>query len=117
MISALLALIATAPLLRSEPPRLWAGAALALVLALTLLAPHWLTPLNRGWMWIGRAIGAVVAPITLGITFFLVLTPIGLLARLFGRDPVGRRFAPDAQSYWSERAPVPQTLEELRRPY
>jgi hypothetical protein len=117
LISALFALIAAAPLLRAEPPRLWAGAALALVLAITLLAPRWLTPANRAWMWLGRAIGVVVSPIVLGITFFLVLTPLAIVARLLGRDPVGRRFVPDAQSYWSERAPRQQSLEELRRPY
>ena len=45
-------------------------------------------------------IGLVVSPVVLAVVYYLVLTPTGLLMRLFGYDPMHRRFDPDAQTYW-----------------
>jgi hypothetical protein len=48
-------------------------------------------------------IGWVVSLILLAAFYFLLLTPLGLLFRLLGRDPLGRRFDPEAKSYWLAR--------------
>lgn len=72
------------------PPRvLWAlGGAL---LVAGLVAPGHLTRVYRAWMGLGNAIAKVTAPIVAGALYFLVLTPAGLLLRLFGRNPLRPR--------------------------
>jgi len=55
-------------------------------------------------------IGLVVSFLLLAIFYFLVLTPLGLVFRLVGRDPLGRKFDSAADSYWLSRRP-PETLD------
>ncbi len=79
--------------------------AAGLTAAVTLKREEWLTPLNRGWMRLGEALGRVVSPVVLGAIFFLVFTPVGLAMRFFGRDAMNRRWLPGERSYWVERDP------------
>jgi len=53
-------------------------------------------------------IGFVVSHVILALVFYLVLTPVGLLMRLFGHDPMDRRIEPEAASYWTEREKEPE---------
>jgi Saxitoxin biosynthesis operon protein SxtJ len=93
------------PVLFGGSPRGWA-AAVALAFALVgMLRPAWLAPLNRLWMRFGLLLGAVVSPIALGLLFYGVLTPIGVLMRLFRSDPLRLRRDPSARSYWLPRQP------------
>lgn len=82
----------------------WFGAS-AFTLATTLLAPALLAPFNRGWMALGNLLGRVVSPIVLGVIFFAVITPFGVIRRATGWDPMRRRYDPDASTYWIERSP------------
>ena len=66
-----------------------------------LLVPGRLEPVRRGWMAFGEAIGRVTTPIMLGVVYYLVLTPTGLIRRALVRRP---RPAP---SYWHQRPPLP----------
>jgi hypothetical protein len=94
--------------------RLWSLVAAAVFLAAALLAPASLAPLNRVWMRLGIVLNRIVNPIVLAIMFFGVVTPTGLLMRLFGRAPLRLRYEPDAPSYWVRRTPPgppPQSLE------
>ena len=59
----------------------------------------------RGWMAAARPIGWTVSFVLLGAVFLVVITPIGLVMRAFGRDPMERRFEPGRGSYWVEREP------------
>jgi saxitoxin biosynthesis operon SxtJ-like protein len=82
--------------------------AVALVLALGLIAgglavPTRLGPVYRGWMKLALVISKVTTPIFMGLIFFLVLTPAGLLARLFGHRPLTRSKA--SPTYWQNRTP------------
>lgn len=83
----------------------WLLAAAVLTAAVTLVREAWLTPLNRAWMRLGELLGRVVSPLVLGVIFFAVFTPAGLVMRLFGRDAMARRFAPELESYWVRRDP------------
>jgi hypothetical protein len=65
------------------------------------LAPGRLGPVYRAWMALALAISKVTTPVFMGIIFFLVITPAGLLARLVGHRPLIRRR--DAGSYWESR--------------
>lgn len=82
----------------------WLGAA-ALTLAVTLLRPGWLTPMNRAWMAFADILHRLFSPLTLGLLYFGLFTPTAYAMRLFGRDALKRRFDPSAPSYWVERSP------------
>jgi hypothetical protein len=83
----------------------WLLALAAVTAVVTLTRETWLTPLNRAWMKLGELMGRVVSPIVLGVIFFGVFTPTGVVMRLFGRDAMCRRFEPGAPSYWVKRDP------------
>lgn len=64
--------------------------------------PRRLRRLNRGWQWLGMALGRIVSPVVLGALFFLLLTPVALLVRALGRDALRLR-SRQATSYWVTR--------------
>lgn len=75
----------------------------AVLSVLSVVAPSLLRPVYRGWMRFGEVLGWINTRIILTLVFFLVVTPIGLLMRLFGRSPMepARR----GGSYWSDVEP------------
>ena len=73
-------------------------------LALGLLNSKILSPLNKAWIKFGEILGRIIAPIVMAIVYFLILTPISLLVRLFGKDLIGMKFSNDIKkSYWIKR--------------
>tara|TARA_Y100001958_G_C21004074_1_gene386755 strand:+ start:329 stop:709 length:381 start_codon:yes stop_codon:yes gene_type:complete len=72
-------------------------------LVLGLLNSRILSPLNKAWIKLGEILGRIVAPIVMAIVYFLILTPISLLVRLFGKDLIGMKFSNDVKSYWIKR--------------
>jgi Saxitoxin biosynthesis operon protein SxtJ len=98
-------LIAAWPLLQGWPPRWWAlgiSAAFALVAA---FRPALLGGLNRWWIALGVFLGKVVSPVALGILFYGVLAPIGVMMRIAGKDPLRLKRDPAASTYWIQRTP------------
>jgi len=89
---------------------------LALILALwALIAPVTLEPIYRGWMRMGLMIGSVTTPLILGIVFFLVVLPTGLVMRLFGHDPMARELNDEASTY---RVPSHEIeVKNMERPF
>jgi hypothetical protein len=78
---------------------------LAVTLAgLGLAAPRGLRPVHRVWMKLADALAWFNTRLLLGLVYYLVMTPIGLLMRLLGRDPLDRRLH-DRASYWIARTP------------
>ncbi len=69
-------------------------------LVLGLLNSKILSPLNKLWIKLGEILGRVIAPIVMAIIYFLILTPISLLVRLFGKDLIGMKYKNDVKSYW-----------------
>jgi hypothetical protein len=96
----LFALLGLFPLLRGGSPRAWALVAATVFAVVAAVRPNLLKPLNRGWLALGLALHGIMTPIVMGAIFLLVITPIGLLMRAFGRDALRRRFDPAAESYW-----------------
>jgi hypothetical protein len=77
------------------------------------LSPAALAPLNRVWTRFGLLLHRIVSPVVLGVMFFVVVTPMGLIMRALGKDPLRLRFDRDARSYWIDRrppGPAPDTL-------
>ena len=62
-------------------------------------------PIFRGWLWLAFPIGWVISHLLLAGVFFLTVTPIALLMRWVGRDPLDRTLDPDAPSYWEAYDP------------
>ena len=62
-----------------------------------------LSPLNKVWIKFGEILGRVIAPIVMAAVYFLILTPISLFVRLFGKDLIGMKFNNDIKSYWIKR--------------
>ena len=82
---------------------------------LALVAPAAVRPLYVGLVVITFPIGFVVSHVILAVLYYLVLTPIGLLMRLFGYDPMQRRLDPAAPSYWEDKAPVTDVKSYFRQ--
>ncbi|MEQ8662161.1 MAG: SxtJ family membrane protein [Gammaproteobacteria bacterium] len=98
-------LIGAWPLLAGGAPRYWSLLAGSAMLAVALMRPALLAPLSAAWQRFGLLLHRIVNPLVLGALFFLVVTPFGLLMRLF-RPAVRAHLAartPDA-SYWRPRA-------------
>lgn len=93
---------------------LWAGALFALV---ALVRPILLAPLNQLWLKFGLMLAAVISPVVLGIVFYLCITPIGFLMRLFGQDPLRLRYEPQSDTYWIKRDPPGPPPESLKNQF
>lgn len=97
--------VAALPLLHGGPVREWALIVAAVFAAAALAVPRILAPLNRLWMRFGALLHRIVSPVALGILFYGVVAPTGLLMRLFGKDPLRLKFDREAPSYWIDRVP------------
>lgn len=98
-------LIAAWPLLSGEPLRWWSIALAAAILLLAMVKPVLLALPNRLWTRLGILLGKVVSPIALGVLFYGVITPIGLVVRLLGKDPLRLKLDATADTYWIRRDP------------
>lgn len=93
----------------------WLAGALAAALAIAgALAPRVLARANRAWFGLGMLLARIVNPLVIGIMFFLVITPIGLLMRAAGKRPLSLRFDAASPSYWIERKPRGPAPESMR---
>ena len=109
------AVIGLFPLVFGGGVRLWSLAVGAGFLVIALAAPSLLAPLNRLWLRFGLLLHRIVSPIVLGVMFFLVITPMGLLMRAMGKDLLRLKFDKQSASYWIGRippGPPPETLKD-----
>lgn len=83
----------------------WLGGISLAFLGTALAVPGILKPFNRAWFRFGLILHSITTPIILGFLFFITVTPIGLIMRLFGKRPLqlGPDGAGDGTSYWAER--------------
>ena len=90
------------PLVNDEDIRKWSLVLSIIFLVLGLTNSKILNPLNKLWFKFGIFLGKIMSPVIMGIIFFLVVTPIGLLMRLFGKDILNLKFNNKA-TYWIEK--------------
>lgn len=95
-------LIAMYPLLNHEYIRIWSLIISFIFLILGLLNSKILYPLNKIWFKFGIWLGKIVSPLVMGIIFFIVVTPIGLLLKLLKKDLLNLKFNKN-RSYWVEK--------------
>jgi hypothetical protein len=92
---------------RQESVRLWAVVPGSLLAVAGLVVPTVLKQVYQGWMWVGHIMGWVNTRIILGVLFYGVVTPMGMVMKLTGRDPMRRGYEPDALTYRVVRQPRP----------
>ena len=91
------------PLANGGSVRFWSLIIALIFLFLGILNSKILTPLNVLWSKFGELLGIVIAPIVMGIIFFLVVTPTGLIMRIFGKDLLRNKFQINNESYWIKK--------------
>jgi len=91
------------PLIYGENLKVWLVIISIVFLILGLIKSKILTPLNIIWYKLGMILGDIVAPVVMGIVFFLVVTPIGLFMKLIGKDLLNKKFNNKKTTYWIKR--------------
>ena len=90
------------PIFNSDDVRIWSLIISFIFLILGFFNSKILTPLNKLWFKFGIILGKFISPLVMGIIFFFVVTPIGLLMRIIGKDVLNLKFNKD-KSYWIEK--------------
>ena len=96
-------LIALYPFTYNGELRIWSLIISLIFLFLGVFNSKFLTPLNKLWFKFGLLLGKVISPIIMGFIFFLVVTPIGFIMRIIGKDLLNLKFNKN-QSYWIEKS-------------
>ena len=111
-----------------EAYRLWSSGALdtlgivllaiaAPLLFFGLVYPKILAPLNKAWIKLGFLMFKIVNPIIMFLVYALTIVPIGLLLKLFGKDPMRLKLEKDAKTYWIERDPAGPSPESMKNQF
>ena len=86
---------------RGRPAAPYLAGIAAALFAAAVIAPAWLRPIERVWMVVGERLAMISTRVILTVTFFLVITPLAVIRRLTGDDPLALRFDPAKESYWT----------------
>ena len=95
-------IIALWPLLKQNEIRIWSLIISFIFFVLGLINSKLLTPLNKTWFKFGILLGNIISPIVMGIVFFLVVTPTGLIMKLFRKDPMNLK-KNKSDTYWIKK--------------
>ena len=95
-------LIALYPVINNEEIRVWSLIVSLIFLVLGLLNSKILNPLNQIWFKFGVLLGRIISPLIMAIIFFFVVTPIGLIMRILGKDILNLRYN-TKKTYWIEK--------------
>jgi hypothetical protein len=94
---------------------IWPWAIAAPLWLLAIAHPPWLRLVYRGWMRFGLVASRVMTPLVLGIVFFVMISPMAMVRRLMGKDPMQRTLDPNQDSYRVKSTKSPR--EKLERPF
>ena len=75
----------------------------AIFLILGLINSKLLSPLNKSWIKLGEILGMIIAPIVMALVYFVILTPVSFIVRIFGKDLLGLKFLKEKETYWIKR--------------
>ena len=90
--------------------RIWSVVLSLVFLIITIIRPNLFTFLNKLWIQFGILLGKIISPIVMGLVFFLVVTPIGILVRILKKDVMGLKRG--ASSYWINREDKVQSMKK-----
>jgi hypothetical protein len=103
-------IISIFPLFKDEDIRIWAAIIAIIFLILGLLNSSALSPLNKIWFKFGILLGNFISPIFMGLIFFIVVTPTGLIMRALGKNLLNLKNN-NKKSYWIEKSPVKSKMK------
>ena len=99
------------PLKSQEDLRLWAFILALIFFVLGILNSKFLTPLNKLWMKFGIFLGSIISPFVMGVVFFMVVTPVGLIMRFLGKDLLRIKKSKFVSTYWISREKQNNTMK------
>jgi Saxitoxin biosynthesis operon protein SxtJ len=102
------------PALHGKPTRLWAITIGVAFLMLALAVPRVLHRANVYWSNLGLLLNRIVSPVVMALLFFVVVTPVALIFRILGNDPLHLKLDPAATTYWIDRVPPGPSPESIR---
>ena len=105
-------IIALWPLLNDGNIRIWSIIVSVIFLILGLLNSKILTPFNKLWMRLGALLGIIVSPIVMGVVYFGIITPIGLIMKLFGKDVLNLKLDKNKKTYWTLKKKIPSKMKD-----
>ena len=105
-------IIALWPLLNNGNIRIWSIIVSIIFLILGLLNSKILTPFNKLWMRLGALLGIIVSPIVMGVVYFGIITPIGLIMKLFGKDVLNLKLEKNKKTYWTLKKKIPSKMKD-----
>ena len=105
-------IVALWPLKYEEDIRLWSLVISIIFFILGAINSKLLTPLNKLWFKFGILLGSIVSPIIMGIVYFAVVTPIGVLMRLLGKDLLRMSKVKNTSTYWIKRDKQKNTMKK-----
>lgn len=91
------------PMLEGEFPRIWALFFALSFVVLAFLTPKVLSTPNMMWFKLGTSLGAIIAPIIMTVVYLIAVAPVGIIARLMGKDLIKQKLDKNAKSYWIKR--------------
>ena len=83
-------------------------------LILGLINSKLLSPLNKSWIKLGEILGIIIAPIVMALVYFVILTPVSLIVRIFGKDLLNLKFLKEKETYWIKRK---KSLTSMRKQF
>ena len=98
------------PLKSDEAIRVWSVVLSLVLLIITIIKPDLFIFLNKFWIKFGILLGKIISPIVMGLVFFFVVTPIGILVRVLKKDVMGLKRG--ASSYWINREDKLQSMKK-----
>jgi hypothetical protein len=103
------------PWLLGRPSPYWPWALGAVLVLWALIAPATMQGFYRLWMLVALLLNRVTTPVIMSLVFFVIITPIALMMRLMGRDPMAQRLDPNAKTYRIQAAKPPKV--HMERPF
>ena len=103
------------PWMLERPWPLWPWVIAAPLWLLAVIYPLWLRRIYRAWMRFGLLASRVMTPLVLGIVFFVMISPMAIVRRLMGKDPMQRALDPNQDSYRAQSIKSPK--EKLEKPF
>ena len=105
-------IVALWPLKHDEDVRLWSLGLSIIFFILGIFNSKLLTPLNKLWFKFGIFLGVIVSPMVMGIVYFAVVTPTGVLMRLLGKDLLRTSKIKNTSTYWIKRDKQKNTMKK-----
>jgi len=110
-------IVGLVPLISGGSPRpAWIVASI-IIAFISFIKPSVLAPFNKYWTRFGLFLHKVVSPIILGIMYFLVFTPIGLVMRVLDKRPLQLKLEPESSTYWITREPAGPSPDSIKNQY